>query len=408
MTYSDYIYRKTYVMNFHYFDYYPPNETGHEWGGLLTPQLGFRPIASVGGGGVVEDYVASLYTEDNTLVVQLGNGLVKRYDIITKNNVTYDSSTRILTVDEESIVLAGGSSVVVDEASNLIKVTQGDTTYIVPTVKLEKPATPTLSSTTTLVGETTVSVSVSCATTGVVLYYTTNGTAPTTASSKTNGTISLAIDKSNTSKNYTVQVMAVKNGLSSDIVSKTYTTKRQLAAPTFGTPSGDQYDSSRTLTISGPSGATVKYRLGSSSTWLTYSSAITISSTTTVHAKVEQTNWESSSVQDLTVTVGALKMYYKALESKPTTVAGIEAMNSLKATSFPQDITFSEDGYNYGCFAYDKNLGELVTIWEYASNANMLDPTNPNWEKVGTIGNYNLYASKQQAGFKDAKFGMRK
>lgn len=377
-----------------------------------------RTVFSHGNGAWDEDYVD--HTTGNAIEV-MENGDVyisgKYYQGSFEDTdkkpivpVSYNETDNTLTVDTTVITLGGNGdcNASLDIPLNLIKVTQNGVTFVVPAVRLEKPSTPTLSDVTTLAAVNTADVTVSCATNGVTMYYTIDGTDPTTGSSTTTDTIVLDIDKTKVSKDYVVKVMASKNGMTSEIASKTYTTKRKLVAPTFGTVSGTEYSTSRTVTISGPSGATIKYKLGSTGSWQTYSTTITADTTVTIYAKAEMANWEDSSEETKSITVGTKKMYYGAVASKPTTLAEIQAMNSLEAKTFPQDITFTESGYNYGCFAYNKNLGELGTIWEYASNANMLDATNPNWEKVGEVDNYIIYASKKQSDFSGAKFGMRK
>lgn len=331
-----------------------------------------------------------------------GDGGKSAYDIAIENGF---EGTEAEWLDS----LGGNSNASVDETLNLIKVTQNGVTYVVAAVKLEKPDTPELSNVLVLSGVNTRNVSASCSTDGVIMYYTIDGTDPTTSSESTTGIITLTIDKEVVSKDYTVKVMAVKNGVSSDIASQTYTTKRKLPVPTINDATGNIYSSSRTITIETAEGSTLQYKINSTGTWTNYTEPIVITESSTIYAKANQTGWEvSSEVNSGLIAVGTLKMYYKATDKVPTTVSEIEAMNALEANSLPQDITFTESGYNYGCFAYDKSLGNLGTIWEYASNANMLDSSNPNWEKVGTIGNYNLYKSKTQADFTGAKFGMRK
>jgi hypothetical protein len=65
--------------------------------------------------------------------------------------------------------------------------------------------------------ETSVDVELSCGTEGADIYYTTNGSTPTAASTKYTGT---AITLSATT---TVKAIAIKAGISSDVMSKTFT-----------------------------------------------------------------------------------------------------------------------------------------------------------------------------------------
>lgn len=97
-----------------------------------------------------------------------------------------------------------------------------------------KPASETFSS--------PVHVAITDATAGATIYYTTNGSTPTTSST----VYTRPFPISSTS---TVQAIAVLNGMSSGIASATYTLGTAVAPPTFSPPSGT-YTASVTVTIS--------------------------------------------------------------------------------------------------------------------------------------------------------------
>lgn len=101
------------------------------------------------------------------------------------------------------------------------------------------------------------SVTLSDATDGAYIYFTTDGTTPTIDSP---GTMPISVQHSET-----VKVMAVARGcLPSPVASATYTLPPQAATPTFSLPGGT-YTSDQTVTISdGTAGATIYYTVDGS------------------------------------------------------------------------------------------------------------------------------------------------
>jgi hypothetical protein len=90
-------------------------------------------------------------------------------------------------------------------------------------------------------------VTIADATSGTTIYYTTDGSAPTTASPQYTG--SFSIPTSPTSK--TIRAFAVKAGVYSSAISATYTIVPPLPAPTFSLPQGN-YKSAQTVALSAP------------------------------------------------------------------------------------------------------------------------------------------------------------
>lgn len=107
------------------------------------------------------------------------------------------------------------------------------------------------------------------------LYYTTDGTTPTSASTAYTGPFSLDATA-------TVKAIAVIDGVSSEVASATFT---KLAAPTISgtTP----FAETTSVTMSGPEGATIHYTTDGStptSGSTAYTEALTLDATTTVKA----------------------------------------------------------------------------------------------------------------------------
>jgi hypothetical protein len=96
-------------------------------------------------------------------------------------------------------------------------------------------------------------VTISEATAGTTIYYTTNGTAPTTSSTVYSGPIVVSSPQ-------TLEAMAVETGYTnSPVASATYTVLPVLPAPTFSVVAGT-YTSPQTVTISdATTGAAIYY-----------------------------------------------------------------------------------------------------------------------------------------------------
>lgn len=142
------------------------------------------------------------------------------------------------------------------------------------------------------------SVTISCATVGAVIHYTTDGSTPTSSSP----TYSAAI---NVNVSMTLKAIAIKESDESAIASATYTLK--VAAPTFS-PAGGSYNSTQSVTIScATGGAAIHYTTDGSTPTAgspTYSSAISVSSTQTIKAIATMSGWTNSDVASASYTIG--------------------------------------------------------------------------------------------------------
>jgi len=134
------------------------------------------------------------------------------------------------------------------------------------------------------------SATISDTTAGAVIYYTTDGTTPTTSSPQYSGPISVVAST-------TIKAIAVSNSVSSYVGTATYTL--QAATPTFN-PLGGSYSSPQSVTISDASpGVTIYYTTNGTTPTTSstvYTGPITVSQTETVKAIAAAAGWTTSSV----------------------------------------------------------------------------------------------------------------
>jgi hypothetical protein len=144
------------------------------------------------------------------------------------------------------------------------------------------------------------SVTITDATTGATMYYTTNGSTPSTSSTKYNGTIAVSATE-------TIKAIAVASGYStSSIASATYTITSPAATPTFSPPAGT-YSSAQTVSLSDVTpGATIHYTTNGSTPTTSstaYGTPITVSSTQTIKAIAVASGYSTSSIASATYTI---------------------------------------------------------------------------------------------------------
>jgi subtilisin family serine protease len=176
--------------------------------------------------------------------------------------------------------------------------TDSEVASVIYTV-IPKVATPTFSQPTgTYIGSVTVSIS--CTTSGATIRYTTNGFDPTSSSTQYTGPLILTTAT-------TLKAKAFKTGMTdSDVASATYMVIPQVDTPTLSQPTGT-YIASVTVSLSCmTSGATIRYTTDGSnptSSSTVYSSALTFTTTTTLKAQAFKTGWADSDLTSATYTV---------------------------------------------------------------------------------------------------------
>ena len=190
------------------------------------------------------------------------------------------------------------------ETLEAIAVVTGDTNSAVAsaayTINVPVVSTPTFSPG----GGTYISaqsVTISDATSGATVYYTTNGTTPTTSSAKYTGPITVSTTE-------TLEAIAVVTGdTNSAVASAAYTINVPVVStPTFS-PAGGSYTSAQSVTISdATSGATIYYTTNGTTPTTSstkYSGPITVSTTETLEAIAVVTGDTNSAAASATYTI---------------------------------------------------------------------------------------------------------
>ena len=170
-------------------------------------------------------------------------------------------------------------------------------TYVVPAGNVA--AAPTFSPAAGTYS-TPQSVTISDTTAGTTIYYTTNGTMPTTSSTVYSGPIAVSATE-------TIEAIAVETGYSnSAVATAAYTITPQLPVPTFS-PAAGSYTASQSVTISDTTAGTTIYYTTNGTTPTTsstkYSGAITVSATETIEAFAVETGYTNSAVATAAYTI---------------------------------------------------------------------------------------------------------
>ncbi len=164
------------------------------------------------------------------------------------------------------------------------------------TISIKAPATPTLSLRTGTY-TTPQTVTISDSTTGAVIYYTTDGSTPTTASAQYAGPLSVT-------QTTALKAIASTGGPSSAVASATYTLR--VATPSFS-PSGGTFSSAQSVTISdSTAGASIYYTTDGSTPSASstpYAGSIPVTQTTTIKAIALLTGWSNSNAASATYTL---------------------------------------------------------------------------------------------------------
>ena len=194
-------------------------------------------------------------------------------------------------------------------------------------------ATPVISSVFTVIGAgTTQDVKMSCSTDGAMIYYTTDGSAPTTSSAQYTGPFTV-------NGTTTIKAIAVlKDWLSSAVATVNYT--GTVPTPSFSVLEG-KYDEEQTVYVnlsdSNFDGAVIRYTTNGTTPTATSpvvpGGGILINKTTTLMAKAWKTGWSASGVQKAVYTfTGAATPVFNIAEGIYTSAQKISIASTAGAT----------------------------------------------------------------------------
>jgi glucosylceramidase len=184
-------------------------------------------------------------------------------------------------------------------------------------------------------------VTIADATTGATIYYTLDGTTPSTSSARFTAPLTI-------SSTTTVNAIAVATGYnSSAVASATYTVNLPAAAtPTFSVTAGT-YTAVQIVTLSDTApGAAIYYTLDGTTPTISsakYSSPLSISSTTTVNAIAVATGYNNSAVASAIYTINLPLAATPTFSPAPGTFTATQTV-TLSDTTASTTIYFTTDG----------------------------------------------------------------
>lgn len=221
---------------------------------------------------------------------------------------------------------------------------------------------------------TAQTVTISDATAGATIYYTTNGATPTASSTLYSGPIAV-------SSSERIEAIATASGYAnSSVASATYTINIPVAAtPTFS-PAAGTYTSAQTVTISdATNGATIYYTTNGTTPTTSssvYSGPITVSSSETIEAIAVASGYANSSVASAVYTITTASFTLSASPASVTVVQGSNATSTITVTNvggFSGTVTLAASGLPSGVtssFAAGSQTGtQVLTLMAGASAA---------------------------------------
>jgi hypothetical protein len=178
----------------------------------------------------------------------------------------------------------------------------------------------------------TQSVSISDATSGAIIYYTTNGTTPTTSSTEYTGAISVSLTQ-------TLEAIAVAAGDSNSVVASaayTITSLPSVSTPAFS-PAAGSYSSAQSVSISDATSDAIVYFTTNGSTPSTssteYTGPITVSSTETLEAIAVAPGDTNSAVASAVYAITPPSVSTPAFSPAPGAYASAQSVSISDGTS---------------------------------------------------------------------------
>ncbi len=238
-------------------------------------------------------------------------------------------------------------------------------------------------------------VTIGDATSGATIYYTTNGTTPTTSSTEYIGPVTVGSTE-------TIEAIATASGYStSAVASATYTINLpEAATPTFS-PAAGTYTSAQTVTIGDSTpNATIYYTTNGATPTTSsavYSGPITVSSSETIEAIAAASGYTTSAVATAAYTITSPGFSLTASPDSVSVIQGNSATSTITVTDvggFSGNVALSSSGLPSGvtaAFAAGSAAGTQVAT--FSANASAAVTSNPVTVTIGGTSSGTLSAT---------------
>ncbi|MEK0314598.1 chitobiase/beta-hexosaminidase C-terminal domain-containing protein [Cohnella sp. 56] len=242
------------------------------------------------------------------------------------------------------------------------------------------------------------SVTISTATSGAAIRYTTDGSTPTSSSTLYTGAINVASTQ-------TIKAIALKSGMTdSAVATAAYTIggQQQVATPTFS-PAAGTYTSAQSVTIgTATSGAAIRYTTDGStptSSSTLYTGAINVASTQTIKAIALKSGMTDSAVATAAYTINSVTTGGTVQQSQMTaTASSFESTDAYKPASYV--IDGDSDTF------WDSQYSTMLPLPQYVTldlggtyNVNQVRYLPRSGNANGRILTYNVYVSSDGVNF---------
>jgi len=240
-----------------------------------------------------------------------------------------------------------------------------------------------------------INVTLSSSTTGVTIYYTTNGSTPTTASSTYTGAITVSADT-------TIKAIAVKAGMANSFVAEfPYVIK--VATPT-ASPAAGTFTTAQNVTLtSATAGATIYYTVDNSKPTTSstlYTGPISISANTNIRAIAVKTGMTNSLAPTFEYLIRAATPTASPAAGTYTSVQSVTLTSSTAGASFYYTVDNSAPTISSHTVHGSDTVGSSTTIRAIAVKAGMaevLQQLSPMWFRCRLKPPQSLPHHQQQA-----------
>lgn len=286
-------------------------------------------------------------------------------------------------------------NVSVDEPHLMLKVKVGNKTYILNGLsELVPPVTPTAD---LRAGEYDGSQNIKLySTTGASIRYTINGGVPILSSPLYNNVLVIEQDPLHIYIDRTLRAKAWLNGEESKELILSFRIYRKVAKPEI-TVNGDEYDTSRTITIKcETAGASILVSKDSGISYENINQWVADSNipANTIKIKAAINGWKDSDIiSNGQIMVGKLKMYYGIMTDIPSSINDIQNLTGVKSQTLSTSKTSSSSKYKFqmnghrAVFAFPSSVATQLSAIYDQNDFNQIG----GFTKITSIPNYIVY-----------------